>query len=87
MSDELNDALAETLSNLNETIERMEKIVKQLEAGETDWGESIRLLGEANDLALSSSKRLEQAVNDVIYGSPPEGAAEPASESEADREG
>ncbi len=80
MGDDLTDALAGTLSNLSETIERMEKIVKQLEGGETDWDESIRLLSEANELALSSSQKLEQAVQDVIYGPPEASEVEPAPE-------
>ncbi len=78
MSEDLSHVLADTLSRLGESIEKMEQIVRQLEAGETDWDESIQLLGEANELALSSSKRLEQAVQDVIYGAPREsqGAAQ-----------
>ncbi|MHB8168753.1 MAG: exodeoxyribonuclease VII small subunit [Thermoleophilia bacterium] len=65
----LTRALEETLSGLTQSIDRMETIVRQLEAGNTDWEESVRLLTEANELALSSSQQLEQAVQDVVYGS------------------
>ena len=66
---ELSRALEATLSGLNESIDRMESIVRQLEAGEADWEESVRLLAEANELAINSSQQLEQAVQDVVYGS------------------
>ena len=66
---ELTTALEETLSNLSRSIERMESIVRRLEAGDTEWEESVRLLTEANELATNSSQRLEQAVQDVVYGS------------------
>ena len=66
---ELTRALEATLSGLTQSIDRMETIVRQLEAGKTDWEESVRLLTEANELALSSSQQLEQAVQDVVYGS------------------
>ncbi len=66
---ELTQALEATLSGLTQSIDRMETIVRQLEAGKTDWEESVRLLTEANELALSSSQQLEQAVQDVVYGS------------------
>ena len=66
---ELTRALEATLGGLNESIDRMESIVRQLETGEADWEESVRLLAEANELAISSSQQLEQAVQDVVYGS------------------
>jgi exonuclease VII small subunit len=71
--DELTQALEATLSNLTKSIERMENIVQQLERGETGWEQSIRLLTEANELALSSSQQLEKAVQDAIYGSAKQG--------------
>ena len=67
---ELTSALAATLDSLNQSIERMETIVRKLEAGESDWEESVRLLSEANELAMESSQKLDRVVQDVVYGSP-----------------
>ena len=72
----LTAALEATLSSLNQSIERMEGIVHRLEAGDSDWEESLSLLSEANELAMESSQRLEQAVQDVIYRSGDEAAAD-----------
>ena len=66
--DDLTRALEATLNNLNQSIERMEDLVHRLESGEGDWEESVRLLAEANDLAMSSSQQLDRAVQDVMYG-------------------
>jgi exodeoxyribonuclease VII small subunit len=70
---ELTEALEDTLSSLSQSIDRMETIVRQLEAGDSDWEEAVRLLTEANELAMNSSQRLEQAVQDVVYGAGEEG--------------
>lgn len=67
---ELTSALVSTLESLNQSIERMETIVRKLEAGESDWEESVRLLSEANELAMESSQKLDRVVQDVVYGSP-----------------
>lgn len=67
---ELTSALASTLESLNQSIERMETIVRKLEAGESDWEDSVRLLSEANELAMESSQKLDRVVQDVVYGSP-----------------
>lgn len=67
---ELTSALASTLDSLNQSIERMETIVRKLEAGESDWEDSVRLLSEANELAMESSQKLDRVVQDVVYGSP-----------------
>jgi exodeoxyribonuclease VII small subunit len=67
---ELTSALTSTLDSLNQSIERMETIVRRLEAGESDWEESVRLLSEANELAMESSQKLDRVVQDVVYGSP-----------------
>ncbi len=74
---ELTAALEETLSSLTQSIDRMETIVRRLEEGGTDWEESVRLLTEANELAMKSSQRLEQAVQDVVYGAEDEEEAAP----------
>ncbi len=66
---ELTSALSSTLDSLNQAIERMETIVRRLEAGDSDWEESVRLLAEANDLAMESSQKLDRVVQDVVYGS------------------
>lgn len=63
----LSRALAGTLENLNVSIERMEAIVRKFENGEADLDESISLLSEANELAVSSSKELDRAVQKVVY--------------------
>ncbi|MHB8160020.1 MAG: exodeoxyribonuclease VII small subunit [Thermoleophilia bacterium] len=73
----LTSALAGTLDNLNQSIERMETIVRKLEAGESDWEESVRLLSEANELAMESSQKLDRVVQDVVYGSPEDEPREP----------
>lgn len=64
----LTGALASTLESLNQSIERMEAIVKNLQEGDSDWEESVRLLSEANDLAMESSQKLDRVVQDVVYG-------------------
>ena len=66
---ELTSALSSTLDSLNRSIERMETIVRRLEAGDSDWEESVRLLAEANELAMESSQKLDRVVQDVVYGS------------------
>ncbi|MHB0914280.1 MAG: exodeoxyribonuclease VII small subunit [Thermoleophilia bacterium] len=63
----LSSALENTLNNLNTSIERMESIVRKFENGEADLDESISLLSEANELAVASSKELDQAVQKVVY--------------------
>lgn len=63
----LSSALENTLNNLNVSIERMEEIVRKFEDGEADLDESISLLSEANELAVASSKELDQAVQKVVY--------------------
>ena len=65
----LTRALESTLDSLSSTIERMEELVQRLEAGDGDWEESVRLLAEANELAMSGSQQLDRAVQDVMYGS------------------
>jgi exonuclease VII small subunit len=65
----LTGALASTLESLNQSIERMEAIVKNLQEGDSDWEESVRLLSEANELAMESSQKLDRVVQDVVYGS------------------
>ena len=64
--EELTTALEATLKGLNNTIEKMEELVRRLEAGDPDWEENIKLLGEANEIAVSSSRRLDQVVQDVV---------------------
>ena len=66
---ELTSALSSTLDSLNRSIERMETIVRRLEEGDSDWEESVRLLAEANELAMESSQKLDRVVQDVVYGS------------------
>ncbi len=66
--EELTEALEETLAGLNRSIERMEEIVRRLEAGDPDWQENIELLAEANELASASNRKLDQVVQDVVYG-------------------
>jgi len=73
---ELAGALASTLSSLNESIQRMEDIVRRLEAGDSDWEESVRLLSEANELAMESSQKLDRVVQNVVYGAGEEEAPE-----------
>ena len=68
-ADELTGALESTLESLNQSIEYMETIVRKLEAGDSDWEESVRMLAEANELAMESSQQLDRVVQDVIYGS------------------
>lgn len=68
-SEELTEALESTLEDLTQSITRMEAIIRQLESGGADWDESVRLISEANELAISSSQRLDRAVQDVVYGS------------------
>lgn len=65
----LTEALESTLDNLNESIRRMEEIARKLEDGEADLDESIRLLSEANELASTSSRVLDKAFHEVVYGS------------------
>ncbi len=80
----LTGALESTLGNLTESIGRMESIVRRLEAGEADWEESIRLLTEANELAMESSRRLERAVQDIVYGSEEEDGSQSGEESQVE---
>ena len=68
-SSSLTSALSSTLDSLNQSIERMEAIVRNLQSGDTDWEESVRLLTEANELAMESSQKLDRVVQDVVYGS------------------
>ncbi|MDO8735612.1 MAG: exodeoxyribonuclease VII small subunit [Thermoleophilia bacterium] len=65
---ELTSALSSTLDSLNQSIQRMETIVRNLQSGDTDWEESVRLLTEANELAMESSQKLDRVVQDVVYG-------------------
>lgn len=65
----ITSALSSTLDSLNQSIERMEAIVKNLQSGDSDWEESVRLLSEANELAMESSQKLDRVVQDVVYGS------------------
>ncbi|MHB8792407.1 MAG: exodeoxyribonuclease VII small subunit [Thermoleophilia bacterium] len=65
----LTSALSSTLDSLNQSIERMEAIVRNLQSGDSDWEESVRLLSEANELAMESSQKLDRVVQDVVYGS------------------
>lgn len=64
----LTRALESTLDNLSQSIERMEDLVRRLGSGDGDREESVRLLAEANELAMSSSQQLDRAVQDVMYG-------------------
>ncbi|MHB1389829.1 MAG: exodeoxyribonuclease VII small subunit [Thermoleophilia bacterium] len=64
----LTSALEATLQNLNESIQRMETIIGQLETGDADWDRSVELISEANELAMSSSQELDRVVQDVVYG-------------------
>lgn len=80
----LSRALENTLANLNASIERMEEIVRKFEAGDADLDESISLLSEANDLAVSSSKELDQAVQKVVYQADDETGSETASRDESE---
>lgn len=68
-TDALTAALESTLEDLSRSIDRMEKIISRLETGESDWEESVRLISEANELAISSSQKLDRVVQDVVYGS------------------
>ena len=68
-ADELTGVLESTLESLNQSIEYMETIVCKLEAGDSDWEESVRMLSEANELAMESSQKLDRVVQDVVYGS------------------
>ncbi|MFA5808834.1 MAG: DUF948 domain-containing protein [Thermoleophilia bacterium] len=70
----LTRALESTLDSLSQSIERMEDLVRRLGSGDSDWEESVRLLAEANELALSSSQQLDRAVQDVMYGAGDEAA-------------
>lgn len=67
--EQLSRALENTLANLNTSIARMEEIVARFESGDSDLDESIRMLSEANELAVASSKELDQAVQKVVYQS------------------
>lgn len=77
--EELTAALETTLEGLNRSIAKMEEIVRSIEEGDPDWEESIKLLSEANELAESSSRKLDQVVQDVVYG---ESAAEDSAEAQ-----
>lgn len=65
----LTSALSSTLDSLNQSIVRMEAILRNLQEGDSDWEESVRLLSEANELAMESSQKLDRVVQDVVYGS------------------
>ena len=78
---ELSRALEDTLDDLTASIQRMETIIKSLETGREDWEESVRLLSEANDLAMSSSQKLDRVVQDVVYGGKDEAVDEEEEES------
>jgi len=69
-------ALSSTLDSLNQSIERMEAIVRNLQEDDSDWEESVRLLSEANELAMESSQKLDRVVQDVVYGSTEDDAQE-----------
>lgn len=71
----LTRALESTLDSLSQSIERMEDLVRRLGSGDSDWEESVRLLAEANELAMSSSQQLDRAVQDVMYGAGDEEAS------------
>lgn len=66
---QLTEALEATLEGLNRSIEKMEEIVRSIEAGEPDWQQNMELLAEANELASNSNRKLDQVVQDVVYGS------------------
>lgn len=66
--DALTEALESTLEGLNRSIAKMEELVRQIEAGDPGWEDSVRMLEEANALAVSSSQQLDQVVQDVVYG-------------------
>jgi exodeoxyribonuclease VII small subunit len=66
---DITSALESTLDDLTRSIERMETIIAELESGGVDWEDSVRLISEANELAMSSSQKLDRAVQDVVYGS------------------
>jgi len=72
----LTSALSSTLDSLNQSIERMEAIVRNLQEDDSDWEESVRLLSEANELAMESSQKLDRVVQDVVYGSTEDDAQE-----------
>ncbi|MFA6001863.1 MAG: DUF948 domain-containing protein [Thermoleophilia bacterium] len=72
----LTRALESTLESLSQSIERMEDLVRRLGSGDSDWEESVRLLAEANELAMSSSQQLDRAVQDVMYGAGDETAVD-----------
>jgi ABC-type transporter Mla subunit MlaD len=74
--DELTAALEATLDGLNGTIEKMEEILRRLAAGKEDWEENVRLLGEANAMAVASSRQLDEVVQDVVYGAADDGRPE-----------
>ncbi len=76
IENELTGALSATLEILNRSIELMETIVQRLEAGDADWEESVRLLSEANELAMDSSQKLDRVVQDVVYGTSEDDAGE-----------
>lgn len=81
-SEELTEALEATLSGLNNSIEKMEEIVRRIEAGDPDWQENMELLAEANELAAASNQKLDEVVQDVVYGSDEDDdEAEPVEES------
>jgi exodeoxyribonuclease VII small subunit len=83
----LGKALENTLANLTESIERMEEIVNKFESGDAELDDSIRLLSEANDLAVSSSKELDQAVQKVVYQAEDESGSEINNEAEDESAG
>lgn len=65
---EMAKAMESTIDSLNRSLAKMEEILERLEAGDSDWNQSVRLLAEANEMAISSSRKLEEAVQDAAYG-------------------
>lgn len=62
-------ALQSALADLNRSVERLEVIMAELESGGADSEESMCLLSEANELAVSSSQNLDRLIQDAAYGS------------------
>ena len=79
----LTGSLQATLDDLNRSIERMQALVGQLETGGADWDESVRLISEASQLAISSAQELDRVVQDVVYGSV-DGASESGGQDEGE---
>lgn len=71
-------ALKEAIAGLGRMVEELDSIVRKLESEDTGWDESVRLLEKANRAAADSSRRLEQVIQDVVYGASAAGAEEGA---------